>query len=72
MYALFIFIDELERGELWFIVPASHVQLGSCLGLPEMWNREGDWGGVGKETNQSSCFDTNEGREIKAELLEVT
>jgi len=32
----------------------------------------GDWGGVGKETNQSSCFDTNEGREIKAELLEFS
>lgn len=32
----------------------------------------GGWGGVGKEINQSSCFDTKEGREIKAELLEVT
>lgn len=31
-----------------------------------------EWGGEGKETNQSSCFDTSEGREIKSELLEVT
>lgn len=46
--------------------------VGSCLGLPETQNRVRDWGGVGKETNQSSCFDTHEGREIKAELLEVT